>query len=546
MNIKKCADEYCKFKVFEEGEHCIFHSDKESWILGDDDTEASSKSYFNKKWNKEKVECFWEQLGRYIKYIIKLENREYKKSQSSMSVGDESPFNFLNQASICRTFSPDGKSNVDIYLRNIKFPPSLASSVASNIFEVKHESVRNLYFAGCHFYDNFVDIARFDAKDVGINLNFWHSNFKGNLYFDRFNNKYNNISIEDCEVDGDIAFLSHFNEIIIKNTKASSIIINSSPDRYQSYAGSFHIKKIILKQNTAEEIYMYNKINIDTIEISDFKEQIKTIEINRAHIQKKMLLQNLDINGLTIKNADFLEDSKVILQNLTMKHFSLLKILQDTKVIMLENVTVNKNFRCNKMNFKNTDFNNFNVQKARKLLRDVSFVDSRINILNWGNIQEIKAPRNIFRLIKHVYDEEANYIEANKFYSMEMKKHKEQIDKHLWFSSFWEEKSLFLVNKIASNFGQSYIRPVGWIVFFALLYSLIIYGNDHNWLMRSNPYLSKVLNTIVHLANYPLKEFKPLEKILKKDFECMSFFFNIIFSVLIWQTIVAVKRHTKR
>jgi len=545
MSVKKCADEYCKFKVFEEGEHCIFHCDKESWILGDDDTKAPSKSYFNKKWDEEKVECFWKQLDRYIKYIIKLENREYKKSQSSMSVGDESPFNFLNRHSISRTFSPDGKSNISIYLRGIKFPPSLTNSVASKVFEIKQEFVRNLYFTGCHFYDNFVDVAIFHAKDVDINLNFWHSNFEGNIYFDRFNNKYNNISIEDCEVNGDIAFLSHFNKIIIENTKASSIIINSSPDKSQSYGGSFHIKKIILKHNTTDEIYVYNKLNIETIEISDFKEQIKTIEINRANIQKKMLLQNLDINGLTIKNTDFLEDSKVILQNLTVNHFSLLKILQDAKVVMLENIRVNKNFKCNKMNFKNTDFNNFNVQKARTLLRDVSFVDSHINILNWGNIQKIKASRNIFRLIKYVYDNQANVIEANKFYAMEMKKYKEELSTKSIIGN-WQEKSIFWINEKMSNFGQSFMRPIGLIVFFSIMYGLIIYGNEQHWLMNINSNWSEALNSFMHYLNYPFKEFKPLEKILKTDYEFMSLIFNIIFSVLIWQTIVAVKRYTKR
>ena len=75
---------------------------------------------------------------------------------------------------------------------------------------------------------------------------------------------------------------------------------------------------------------------------------------------------------------------------------------------------------------------------------------------------------------------------------------------------------------------------------------MIIYGNENHLLMDIYPKGSEILNTIMHWLNYPLKEFRPLEKILKKDYEFMSLIFNVIFSVLIWQTIVAVKRYTKR
>jgi len=388
-----------------------------------------------------------------------------------------------------------------------------------------------------------VDKSFYDAG-VDISLNFLHSTFEGNLFWYRSSSKYNNISIEECKINGEIAFLSHFNEITIENTKASSIVINSSPDRYTRFP-AFDIKKIILKYNKVNEIYIYNKTNIDTIKISDFKQQVKIIEMNRANIQKKMLLQNLDIKRLIIQNTNFSENSKIVLQNLTIKYFGLIKILQDAKVIMLENIEIYRNFRCNKMNFKNTDFNNFNIEKARKLLRNVSFIDSRINILNWGNIHEIKAPKNTFRALKHTYDSQANVTEANKFYAMEMKKYKEEL-KDKPNKGHWQEKSIFWINEKMSNFGQNFLKPIGLIAFFSIMYGVIIYGNEHEWLMHLSPDASQALNTLVHWINYPLKEFKPLEKILKKDYEFISLIFNIIFSVLIWQTIVAVKRHTKR
>jgi len=146
--MNKCADEYCKFKAFENDKYCIFHCDKTAWILGDVRTELGTIPYFNKEWDTKKVECFWKQLDRYIKYIIKLENRESKKysRRVSVSIRDNHPFNFLKEVSIARIFSStSGEPNINIYIQNIKFPAPLTSSVASKVFEIKEEFVKILY-----------------------------------------------------------------------------------------------------------------------------------------------------------------------------------------------------------------------------------------------------------------------------------------------------------------------------------------------------------------------------------------------------------------
>ena len=517
MTKNKCAHKYCKLKVFEDDDYCIFHCDKESWILGDNDTSGSTIYHFNKKWDEKKSKCFWEQLDRYIKYIIKLEDRSFKRHPYNNTL-QKSPFNYIDGIRCSRTRSQDKDYHKKIYFFDIKFPPT-SYDIKSKIFEIESKYLKTFYFNSCYFYDNFIDLCCPDAQDVKIDLHFDSSEFEGNISFER-RKKYNNISLRDCKVKGHIGFLGHFDEITIENTKISSIIINSNNLKYQARVNKFHIKRVILNDNTTNEIFVCNKVTIDELEIINRRvieqsKKIKTIVINRANIQNKISLQNLNINNLTIKNSDFLENSKIILQNLIINCFRLIKIFQDSKIIIFENITVYKNFRCNKINFKNTHFNNFNVQKAKKFLRNTSFVDSNINTLHWGNIEEIKAPKSIFRLLKNVYDKQANFLEANKFYAMEMQEHKKELSKTSWKENF-QEKFIFWTNEKMSNFGQSIFRPIVGIILLTLLYTLIIYGNEHEWLMQMCPKCSKHLNTLMHWLNSPLKNIKPLEKILKE------------------------------
>jgi len=65
-----------------------------------------------------------------------------------------------------------------------------------------------------------------------------------------------------------------------------------------------------------------------------------------------------------------------------------------------------------------------------------------------------KSARDIYRQIKLSLDKQADYINANWFYSLEMKAYEKYLQSKSWKDNF-QEKFIFTIHKSISNFGQS-------------------------------------------------------------------------------------------
>ena len=52
-------------------------------------------------------------------------------------------------------------------------------------------------------------------------------------------------------------------------------------------------------------------------------------------------------------------------------------------------------------------------------------------------------------------------------------------------SSLKQDKFIYFINEIASDFGQSYVRPAIWLIVFSIIYTLLIYGYENNALYDS-------------------------------------------------------------
>lgn len=189
------------------------------------------------------------------------------------------------------------------------------------------------------------------------------------------------------------------------------------------------------------------------------------------------------------------------------------------------------------INFRNTQFLSGLDIEHINLKEAPNFLNSKIELQNTN--------RETFRLLKYSFEKIGNNIEANKYFIKEMKKYREELTQKP-LRGHIQEKLVFTLNDIFSSFGQSYLKPIFFLFLFAILYHLVIYGYEENLLYRiyepANIYIQNISNFLNQLA----KDILPFKKILKSGLEFISLLFYIIFSILIWQTIVSIKRYTKR
>ena len=314
-------------------------------------------------------------------------------------------------------------------------------------------------------------------------------------------------------------------------------------------------KDILLIEHCIFEKDFYINKNPHPQEDNNKNVKINQLEMNKCIFKNNFLIESCEISNYRIIDIEFEGNVKFFNVELYDMH----KNADAEESGWFTNSIFYKSAIFEKVKFKKFIQFKYTTFENYTLFRDILFdegldldyanIEKEINFFGIEGLDSKASKKNTsretYRAIKKSFDKIGNHIEANKYFSLEMKKHKVELkDKPI--KGYLQEKSIFWINEKMSNFGQSFMRPIGLIVFFSIMYGLIIYGNEHHWLMNINPNWSEALNSFMHWLNYPFKEFKPLEKILKKDYEVMSLIFNIIFSVLTWQTIVAVKRYTKR
>jgi hypothetical protein len=151
--------------------------------------------------------------------------------------------------------------------------------------------------------------------------------------------------------------------------------------------------------------------------------------------------------------------------------------------------------------------------------------------------------RETFRIIKHSFDKIGNNIEANKFFVLEMKKYKEELSES---KEITQEKVVFILNEMISDFGQSYLRPMSLLVGLGCVYTALVIGCEKNVLYRIYVPANNLLSGVSDCVNGFAMNILPFSKFLKPGMEFVSLIFYVVFAALIWQTVIAVKRHVRR
>lgn len=281
--------------------------------------------------------------------------------------------------------------------------------------------------------------------------------------------------------------------------------------------------------------FVLNQYSIDNIEMqsSIFSDKFEL----KSNCSKEFSIDNCNFDSI----ADFYDSSfekfnirKSIFSNFTgfeeCKFGNKEKLDKEDFISKFEYVTF-----LNKINFRNTTFNNGLDVAHANFTEEPSFLNAEI--------EPLYTTRETFRSIKHSFDSIGNYLDANKYFALEMKKYKEELTINKGKKT---EKLIFWLNENISDFGQDYSKPLRLFIYSTILFYLITLGFEYRHFLINDPNIYDSVKSFYLAVNSFALTIMPFKNLLAKNIEFISLFFSLWYSILIWQTLVAVKRFTRR
>ncbi len=268
-------------------------------------------------------------------------------------------------------------------------------------------NLEKLKFNDCLFYRK-----KYPQKVIlTANKIFFSSLECKNFYFSTSNTESANIVIRDSNFEElDLVDLS----LELDNVKVKNKI--------SLYSFSNKNQKIIINNNSFINKIIGTSTNFDLLSIIDsFICDIVFFfispKINNLNIQNSTLENGIDLNNSIIKDRLSLINSKI---------------------------------KNKKLDLSNTSLPN-----------NMNFLNAKLEVEN----------RETARIIKDSFDRQNNFIEANKYYAIEMKHY----DNELKWKDNLKEKLIFKFHDWSSEHSQNWVLPLFWILLFSMGYGVIEY-----------------------------------------------------------------------
>ncbi len=358
------------------------------------------------------------------------------------------------------------------------------------------EEKDSIYFENCHFFFNDIthkgnSIFK-DSKVTFKNCTFISSlNILPDINYPNIQLTYDNCTFSDTlnirNIDIYITFNDcSFNDIELKDCNIkNNIFTNKKGIKY-------NINKFTIDNCTFEKRFTLNNYNIEIFTC-----------INCV-FQNKFEFKNNNITKFDIHNSNFEEisdmfASKFIQFKISKSIFNDFSGFENCifgtsdklieEVAKFEYVTFKDILTLRQTKFlSGLDIENINLQN------DANFLKTKVELKN--------TPRETFRLIKHSFDKVGNIIEANKFYSLEMKKREEELKDKEHKDKNFLEWLIFKVHGISSDHSQSWVLSLFWIINITFLYShyKIFLSQEHSEYFVI-PFILNILLFITMLLN---------------------------------------------
>lgn len=426
---------------------------------------------------------------------------------------------------------------IDIVFSGIRFP-TRDSRDSFDYFKTLR-MFKGIHFLNCGFYlDNLY------IKDIGF--------FFQNCYFPSdfivqpvtlLDNDTGSL-FSECIFEGRTQVVPTNDSNSIENILFSGCVFNSNLT-----ICDMSIRKEIFDNQEDTENEISNLIILSCIFEYGFK--LNSMKINSICIEDTEFKAEFEIKKSVVRTLDFRNSNVEKVFNAFESKFEKLYFYQSTfnEFASFEKVIFgmqDKDTEEYQTKFVYTTFMSFSNFRNTVFLSGLDFENVNLkeqpNFLK-TNINPNNTNRETFRIIKYSFDSKGNALEANRFFVQEMKAFKHEFKEE---GDFWD-KLVYNVNDLISEFGRNYIRPIIWLVASLILYTILLYF--HDWYFDNHNYfIHPWFDTLSVYANSAARNFLPFSKFLesKSGFEFISLFFYIWFGILIWQIIVAVKRHTQR
>ncbi len=331
---------------------------------------------------------------------------------------------------------------------------------------------------------------------------------------------YKFVIFKDCKFKSDLKLTKIVSDSLIFDLSSSDIQIKSLSISGSEFSNKFYLNNV---ENNL----------------------IKNVDISNSVFKSKFEFKNNDVGSLVVIDTNFESIADFFDTNFEKAYFEKC-IIED--FIGFEKCEFGKKESSaggEKSQFIYTTFKNIPNFRSTKFYCGLDIETANFlgmpNFLN-SEVSQLNTNRETFRIIKNSFDKVGNHIEANKFFVLEMKKRRAELEK----TKDWQEKFVFKWNDRLSGFGQSYLKPFLWLVLAIVLLWILDVGKTQNWIYIFDDNTNSNISFVIENINNIAKLFLPFQKFLIVGMEMISLIFYVAYLVLIWQIIVAVKRHTKR
>ena len=209
------------------------------------------------------------------------------------------------------------------------------------------------------------------------------------------------------------------------------------------------IKKLIINNSEFKENFKLHNCKIEEVEIKDVDFH-KNADFYKSHFESG--IENIE-NIENKENEENEEKKDIYFLALVFKGLVLFEDTIFDKKFILQFVTFESfaQFRSAKFE-EGLDLDRLNAQK------DINFYGAK----ELGSSKSIKnTSQETYRIIKHNFEKLGNKIEANKYHSLELQKHRENLKKNIF-----KNLSPFIVSSFhlfSSNYSRSWFLPVFWM-----------------------------------------------------------------------------------